>query len=372
MSETGVVAVPREILQYQEPVGRSLANQYQAMLAYSRGETDDVVHEQDAMMADLAGTRGKRLRGALLIATYVGFGGTDEEVALKAAVALEESQMALLAFDDFMDRSPIRRDQPTPHVRWGTYIRNQAEFDEDFDADHLANSLAVNTANVLTHQAILTLSNLPRVPADRIVRAIQIHAGNMVRTGEGQARDLVNPLKNDLTEQEIEQTYIDKTAHYTFINPMQVGACLAGAGETDLRTFADLGEQIGLAFQYKDDLLGMFGQQAETGKPVFEDLEEGKMTLLLHYIMHNATEEEKLAVTALRGKHISESQQQVVRHILRRKRGVDSVSAERYVEEKAQASVETARSTIEDHPQWNPEFTGFLHKLLSYVILRNS
>lgn len=372
MSESGMHEAVRELKEYREPIDRALSGRYEDLLDDSHGSPGDVVFEQDVIMANLARTRGKRMRGALLMAAYAGFGGEDYEVALKAAVADEESQLSLLAFDDFMDEANKRRGMPTPHVQWSGYVEKQWELGEPAAARHLANSLAVNTANILAHRAVMTFAALPGVPAERIIRAIQIHGQNMVRTGEGQARDLVNPYDFDLTEKEIEQTHIDKTAYYTFINPMQIGACLAGASEDDLADFEVLGAHMGLAYQYKDDLLDMFGDPSVTGKPVFEDLQEGKMTLLLHYMLHNASEEDKLALTALRGRQITEEQQPIIRRILRRRHGPAGMSAERYVEEKAHDSIEAARKVIDGHPEWKPEFSGFLRNLLSYIILRNS
>jgi len=105
-----------------------------------------------------------------------------------------------------------------------------------------------------------------------------------------------------------------KTAVYTFECPLQAGAILAGAPEGVVATLGDFGRDIGIAYQIVDDLLGVFGLEAETGKSTLGDLREGKRTVLIAYAS-STTEWERVA--HLFGDHeLDESGAQLVRHAL--------------------------------------------------------
>jgi geranylgeranyl diphosphate synthase type II len=105
-----------------------------------------------------------------------------------------------------------------------------------------------------------------------------------------------------------------KTAVYSFECPLQAGAILAGASEQIITSLAEFGREIGVAYQIVDDLLGVFGQESETGKTTTGDLREGKRTVLISYA---TTTKEWVEIEPLIGKaDLSESEAARARELL--------------------------------------------------------
>jgi geranylgeranyl diphosphate synthase type II len=105
-----------------------------------------------------------------------------------------------------------------------------------------------------------------------------------------------------------------KTAVYSFECPLQAGAILAGASEDVVLTLGDFGREIGIAYQLVDDLLGVFGQEAETGKTTIGDLREGKRTVMIAYATSTA---EWASIEPLIGKHdLTHEEAELVRNVL--------------------------------------------------------
>jgi geranylgeranyl diphosphate synthase type II len=105
-----------------------------------------------------------------------------------------------------------------------------------------------------------------------------------------------------------------KTAVYSFECPLQAGAILAGASETVVSTLADFGREIGIAYQIVDDLLGVFGREAETGKTTIGDLREGKRTVLIAYA--TSTKEWDEVKSLIGNPELTEQQAVTVRALL--------------------------------------------------------
>ena len=87
--------------------------------------------------------------------------------------------------------------------------------------------------------------------------------------------------------------YENKTARYTFDGPLKLGAIFAGADDAFCKQLSAYAIPLGIAFQIRDDMLGVFGQSKKTGKPVGSDIAEGKMTFLVHYAYKNANSQQK-------------------------------------------------------------------------------
>ncbi len=223
----------------------------------------------------LAVRGGKRMRAALVAASYVACGGVGVrssapqvwEPVSHAMIAVELLQVYLLIHDDWMDDDDVRRGGPAVHVqlreRLGSTRRGDA-------AAILAGDLACGYA-----QSALLESQLP---ADRVLAAARAFAriqeevvtGQLAEMSEKPSVEVINALK---------------TASYTVTGPLALGACLAGASDGDrgvtLAQFARYGRPLGIAFQLRDDLLGTFGDPSATGKPVGNDIRQGKRTALV-------------------------------------------------------------------------------------------
>jgi geranylgeranyl pyrophosphate synthase len=223
------------------------------------------------LVRDFMGRSGKGLRPALCIATARALGGRAEDV-FPAAAGLEMLHNAFLVHDDIEDGSESRRGAPTMHCRTGVPI-------------------AVNTGDSMNALAMRlfrkTGERLGPVTALRIFDEVD-HM--VVETLEGQAMELGWVRDNDLTvgPEDYLRLVLKKTAWYSFIHPMRIGALAADGEDRNLERFNRFGYLLGLAFQITDDVLNLKGNVAQYGKEINGDLWEGKRTLLLTRALSHA------------------------------------------------------------------------------------
>ena len=223
------------------------------------------------LVRDFLERSGKGLRPALCIATARALGGRAED-ALPAAAGLEMLHNGFLVHDDIEDGSDWRRGVATMHRRAGVPIA--------VNAGDSMNALAMR----LFHKAG---ERLGPAAAMRIFEEVD-HL--VVETLEGQAMELGWVRDNDLTvtTDDYLRLVLKKTAWYSFIHPLRIGALVANAGDRDLDRFDRFGYLIGAAFQITDDVLNLNGNMARYGKEINGDLWEGKRTLLLTHAFGQA------------------------------------------------------------------------------------
>lgn len=220
---------------------------------------------------------GKRLRPEFCKWGYLAGGGDDLDALVPVAAALEFVHMCALVHDDVMDNAGMRRGRPTTQV---SFARIHAERGWPGDADAFGRSAAIligDLAFVLADRMMITAS----FPFERVAAAYRQYTEMRVEVTAGQFLDLVESRRHS-AQTEVALTVAElKTSRYTVERPLLVGAALndpdAGLGEALSR----YGRPLGLAFQLRDDLLGAFGDETHTGKPVGGDFREGKQTYLL-------------------------------------------------------------------------------------------
>ncbi len=221
---------------------------------------------------------GKRLRPLLCILAYSAFGGAHAAI-YDVACSLELLHASLLIHDDIMDRDYVRHGQPNIA---GGYL---AHYQDRQSAQHLADSTAILAGDLLLAMAYETVSAsgfeaelLPAVTALMGTSVYEVVAGQLLDVASANAFEEDNSLK--IAEY--------KTASYSFIGPLCIGAQLAGASEQELRHMRQFGTALGIGFQLADDLLGLFGDEQKTGKPVTSDMREGKATYLMQAAFRSA------------------------------------------------------------------------------------
>lgn len=223
-----------------------------------------------ALVSDFVGRSGKGLRPALCLATTRALGGKAEN-ALPAAAGIEMLHNAFLVHDDIEDGSDLRRGVPTMHRRAGL-------------------ALAVNAGDAMNALAMRLLrqsaERLGPAAASRLFDEVD-HM--LVETLEGQAVEL-GWLRDGSLGVGIDdylRLVLKKTAWYSFIHPLRIGALLANGDDGDLGRFDRFGYLLGLAFQITDDVLNLAGSVERYGKEIDGDLWEGKRTLILvHALEH--------------------------------------------------------------------------------------
>jgi geranylgeranyl diphosphate synthase type I len=270
-----MATLPAGAARHAETVGRALAAFHDQALPRLPG-----LHPALAPLADelraFVSRGGKRLRPVLLLLGHEVAGGDADDV-LGAAVAVELLHTCALLHDDVIDAAATRRGHPTSHV---TFAARHRDTDGAGDADHYGESMAVllgDLAFVHADEALLSC----RVPPDRLLAGLRAFTRLREEVMAGQALD-VHAAAARATDVELAlQVATLKSGRYSVTRPLQLGATLAGAGPDLTDALEAVGEPLGRAFQLRDDVLGVFGDQATTGKSASGDLAEGKRTLLV-------------------------------------------------------------------------------------------
>jgi geranylgeranyl pyrophosphate synthase len=231
--------------------------------------------------ARAAAMGGKRLRPRLVVAPYLLLGGSRREPAIEVAAAVELLHTALLLHDDVIDGDVERRGAPN---LVGTFTR--AATDQGVPAAVArgwGESAAILAGDLLLTAAMRLTAGLEIAPAAR-ERIIRLLDESVFRAAAGELADVAyaSGLENP-SAAAIREMMADKTAHYSLELPLRAAAILADAGEAVEDLLGAVGRSLGLVFQMRDDLLGVFGRPEETGKSVVGDLREGKRTLLIAF-----------------------------------------------------------------------------------------
>lgn len=237
--------------------------------------------------------KGKRTRAALCWWGHevaAGVGGADvdpddPEGIVAAASAVELFHAAALVHDDIIDRSDRRRGLPTTHVSMAAWHgdRGLSGDAEDFGlaGGIIAGDLCLGMSEDLFSRCRLGADS-PAVTGLRRSLRTDVMVGQyldvLAQAERGSPRDIQDRAWEVLTL---------KTAKYSVQQPLMLGAALGQAPPAVLEALSDLGLPLGQAYQLRDDLLGVFGDQSVTGKPAGDDLRDGKRTLLLGYALED-------------------------------------------------------------------------------------
>ncbi|MFJ8565489.1 polyprenyl synthetase family protein [Streptomyces sp. NPDC093514] len=250
-------------------------------VAHSSSLDPVFAHDVAERLAAFTCQGGSRIRPRFLWWALRACGGTDAHTpgALRVAAALELIQSCALIHDDVMDQSAVRRGKPSFHTQIARqYPQAQAAREPgpspfSQSAAVLAGDLALSWADDLI--AVADLDPPVRARVLRIWRAMRTE---MIA---GQYLDLHGQTTSSRSAVQAMRTVSLKAARYTVEQPLALGAALAGADDTTTRALTAAGRCAGIAFQLRDDLLGVFGDPALTGKPSGEDIRSGKATYLL-------------------------------------------------------------------------------------------
>ncbi len=224
---------------------------------------------------------GKRFRPRMVMCAYEALGGDDIEAAAYVGAAFELLHTALIGHDDVIDRDFTRRGVPNISGSYRDLATQNGATERA--AEHAGISAAVIAGDLALFNAyrLIDRSGVADVTRSRLLEVMDdalfaSAAGELIDVDFANLSEV--PRVDDILTMERL-----KTAVYSFECPLQAGAILAGAGEDVVGTLADFGREIGIAYQIVDDLLGVFGSEAETGKTTVGDLREGKRTVLIAY-----------------------------------------------------------------------------------------
>lgn len=227
----------------------------------------------------LACAGGKRIRPRLLLLAHAAFDGEAHDDAVAAAAAFELLHTALVLHDDVIDGDLVRRGRLNLQ---GQFVSDAIDVALSADAATTWGNAAGVLAGDLLISAVHTVVSTVSGSARPVLHALVDDC--LFATAAGELADVglaVGTVRTDASG--ITRMMQDKTAAYSFAAPLRAGALLAGAGMQAEADLADVGAMLGVVYQLRDDLLGVFGDPATLGKPVDGDLREGKRTLLIAY-----------------------------------------------------------------------------------------
>jgi geranylgeranyl diphosphate synthase, type I len=221
---------------------------------------------------------GKRLRPTFAWWGWRAAGGRDDPSAvLRAVSALELIQGCALVHDDLIDDSATRRGSPTVHTRW---TRRHTDAAWAGDPARFGAAVAILLGDIALAWSDDMLHESGVDPA-ALARARPVWQAMRTEVLGGQFLDIRGHAASDSSPETALRISRYKTAAYTVERPLHLGAALAGADDATVRALRRYGTDLGTAFQLRDDVLGVFGDPAVTGKPAGDDLREGKLTLLV-------------------------------------------------------------------------------------------
>ncbi|MEV0213557.1 polyprenyl synthetase family protein [Micromonospora sp. NPDC050695] len=262
-----------------------LAAEVDTLAEIDAGMGGFAVAARDAVLAG-----GKRIRPTFAYWGWRGAVGGSEPLApvLPALAALELLHTFALVHDDVMDASTVRRGRPTAHV---ALAEQHVAAGHRGDPGRFGEAVAVLIGDLCMVWADRLLAQATVAPA-QLFEVRHCYDQMRVDTVAGQYLDVLG--ENDPANWSVDRALRVaryKTASYTVQRPLLFGACLAGAPADDPLTaaYTRYGLAVGEAFQLRDDLLGVYGDPAATGKPAGDDLRAGKPTTLLMLARQLAT-----------------------------------------------------------------------------------
>jgi geranylgeranyl diphosphate synthase, type I len=224
---------------------------------------------------------GKRLRPAFCYWGWRAAGGDDVPGIVEAASAFELFQAAALLHDDVMDDSDTRRGRPAAHRRMAA-LHSQHGWIGDGERFGTAAAMLAGDLCLAWSDELLTHCGLP---AADVARARPMFELMRTQLMGGQYLDVLEQVlpegQGGGTTERARRVIQYKSAKYSIEHPLLIGGLLAGAGPGLLASYSAYALPLGEAFQLRDDVLGVYGDPEQTGKPAGDDLLEGKRTVLV-------------------------------------------------------------------------------------------
>ena len=243
-------------------------------------------------------TGGKRIRGAMIKLGEQIASNRSSNNYLPLAVGYEIFQTSILIHDDIIDKSETRRGKPTIHANTADEMKNRNAA-PDAAAEHfgMSKALCIGDYGFFIAYQILSECN---AESSVLAKIYKLYSQILSKTCEGEIMDVILPYKNisipdnyDEYRYLVTQIFEYKTAWYTLAGPVMLGAVCGGADGELVDLLKNIAIPLGVAFQIKDDLLGIYSSEEILGKPMFSDIKEKKQTLLYGYAFKNADEHDR-------------------------------------------------------------------------------
>jgi len=300
---------------------------------------------------------GKRVRPILFCIGYLGFSKKTPPGLYRSALSLELLHDFMLVHDDIIDKSDTRRGSPSMHALLNQYLGPKKHI--KFNGEDLTIVIG-DVMYAMGLDAFLAVKeNLQRKE-----NALRKLISAALYTGSGEFIELLLGIKTleKVTQEDIYKIYDYKTANYTFASPLTMGATLAGAKINQTKKLYSYGMLLGRAFQIKDDIIGTFGEEKDTGKSNLTDIKEAKRTLLIWHAYHHSTKNEKLIIKRIMdGKFSSKAELLKMREIIVRSGALGYAENQiNYLYIKAKAQL----NALKINPCYKQTLDNFSQKIL--------
>ncbi len=318
---------------------------------------DERLAEMVEFLANIVNGGGKRMRAAFCYWAWRGVApaGSDETAIIDAGAAFELMQAFALIHDDIMDNADTRRGQPTIH---------------HVSSKQFTQAGWLGEPRRFGEGVAILAGDLSHVYADRLVQDASIEARNIwdelrIELNLGQYLDLRSAASGDRDTATAESVATFKSALYTIVRPLQFGVSLEGPpSEGVLEQLDRFGRPLGRAFQLRDDLLDIVGDSSVLGKPVGDDLREGKPTEILATALERANPVQAGLLARVGADDLNEGDLSEIIHILH------ETGALVHIEEKIALLVDESLAEADKLP-FGEEVRSTLRALAHYVACRN-
>lgn len=341
---------------------KSLDAYNEELLSKQDGEFKEIAEQFIRMNKD-----GKCLR-AMLVALGYRSAGKDDEYYMSLSKALEIFQTSILIHDDIIDNADKRRGQDTIPVAYKKIYVNPSRINDSFEdkRHNFSNSMGICIGDLGFYLANEIL--LDEYSEDKnFGRLFKYYNDVVIKTCKGEMLDVILPFKEEFfetdnnLEDKIMEIYRLKTAWYSAIGPYCLGMILGGASSNVIKEMEDILLDAGVAFQIKDDLLGVYGDEKNIGKSTNSDINEYKQTILYSYVMKTEYKDELLKYY---GKNLSMDDLDYVKEIF------DKSGAREYAENKMKELFTCCTTKIDNLSWMSSELKDILTGFILFLQIR--
>ena len=332
--------------QYSATIGAIADATYSLIWQYLKGDENLFEPHLREVGGSYLEHRGKCLRPALLTFCCEAVGGNAEQ-ARHAAAAVEMFHTWTLMHDDVIDHDDIRRGRPTAHIRGTTLAQNELHLLSGA-AQEYGIDLAILGGDYIQGAAADMLMSLSASPEVTLALARRMCGKLNAELLAGEQLDVrlsVTPWR-EINEESVMKMMRGKTSALLSYCA-EAGICIGEASvpQKSIRAakMSEFAMNCGLAFQMKDDLLGVFGDEAKFGKPIGSDIREGKRTVLMLRAMEGATAAERSRLEKLLGKADATADE-----IAEAREIVTRTGADKAVEELSDKFIDKAKTILEE------------------------
>lgn len=293
---------------------------------------------------------GKRIRPFVALTMFNALAEKRDDDVLVALVGLEVFHLFCLVHDDVIDRGTQRYGMATLNNYVENEMRSRGRYGE---YSRIGDAQAMLVGDLLfswSHDAMHAAANFPGADSAALQSAFRAMIDEVV---VGQMIDVDMMSRRDTTRETIERKMLLKTASYTFVRPMQIGAALAGASTRAESFCREFGASLGLAFQMQDDLLDLVATPDTTHKTLFCDLRDGTHTLLTQHVLERGSDAQRAELRALLGADLGAPDRARVLALFGESGALSAIR------EQIAARLDEAETLIESGPLGAPERESF-------------